>query len=107
MKDEKCFVCGSDVLPNSESYHWIVNRLQEQDLYLKEMEEYTSNLEFSKQFERFVGKIQDYPNSLLISLQSIDKQWQDSEEKLEKLMAIRRKKIDEKKRIDEQIEDVK
>ena len=81
--------------------------MKEQEDYLREMEEYTSNMEFSKQFERFVGKIQDYPNSLLISLESIDKQWKDSEDKLEKCMALRRKKIDEKKKLDEQIEDVK
>lgn len=107
LRDKKCYICGSDVLEDSVSYNWIVNRMKEQEDYLREMEEYTSNMEFSKQFERFVGKIQDYPNSLLISLESIDKQWKDSEDKLEKCMALRRKKIDEKKKLDEQIEDVK
>lgn len=107
LRDKKCYVCGSDVLEESESHYWIINRLKEQDEYLREMEEYTNNLEFSKLFERFVGKIQDYPNSLLISLDSIDKQWKNSEDKMEKYMALRRKKIEEKNKLDQQIEDVK
>lgn len=107
VRDKKCYVCGSDVLEGSTSHSWIVNRLKEQEDYLREMEDYTNNMEFSKQFERFIGKIQDYPSSLLISLSSIDKQWKDSEEKLEKYMALRRKKNEEKKKLDDQIEDVK
>lgn len=107
IRDKKCFVCGSDVVEGSVPHFWILNRLKEQEEYLREMEEYTDNMEFSKHFERFVGKIQDYPNSLLISLNSIDKQWKDSEDKLERLIALRRKKLDEKKKVDEQIEDIK
>lgn len=49
------------------------------------MEEYTSNMQLSKQFNMFVGKIQDYPDSLLISLSKIDKQWKDSEDELENI----------------------
>lgn len=94
-------------MEGSTSHNWIINRLKEQEEYLREMEDYTNNMEFSKQFERFIGKIQDYPSSLLISLSSIDKQWKDSEEKMEKYMALRRKKNDEKKKLDDQIEDVK
>lgn len=107
IRDKKCFVCGSEVVEGSVPHFWILNRLKEQEEYLREMEEYTDNMEFSKHFERFVGKIQDYPNSLLVSLNSIDKQWKDSEDKLERLIALRRKKLDEKKKVDEQIEDIK
>ncbi len=107
LRDGKCFVCGSDVSEGHAAYHWIVNRLKEQEEYLKEMEDYTNNMQFSKQFNMFIGKIQDYPDSLLISLSAIDKQWKDSEDKLEKYMAIRRKKLEEKKNLDEQIEEIK
>ena len=55
----------------------------------------------------FVGKIQDYPDSFLISLSKIDKQWKDSEDELEKFMAQRRRKQEEKRKLDEQIEEIK
>jgi DNA sulfur modification protein DndD len=107
LKYQKCFVCGSDVSEDSEARTWILNRIQDQDDFLREMEEYTSNLEFSKRFERFIGSIQDYPNSLRISLDSIDRQYFDSEQEIEKLQALRRRQTDKKKKLDEQIEDVK
>jgi len=107
LKDEKCFVCGTEVLEGSDAHKWIVTRLKEQELYLQEMEDYTSNLEFSKQFERFIGSIQDYPNSLQISLSSIDKQYTDSENSIEKHQAQKRKILEKKKKLDEDIEEVK
>jgi DNA sulfur modification protein DndD len=107
LRDKRCFICGSDTSEGTDAHSWVSNRMKEQEEYLREMEEYTNNMEFSKQFERFIGKIQDYPSSLLISLELIDKQWKDSEDKLEKMMAQRRKKLDDKKKLDEQIEDVK
>lgn len=107
VRDKQCFVCGSKVEEGNDAHAWIINRLQQQDEYLKEMEDYTNNMQFSKQFNMFVGKIQDYPDSLLISLSSIDKQWKDSEDRLDKLMALRRKKIDDKIALDKQIEEVK
>lgn len=107
VRDKQCFVCGSKVEEGNDAHSWIMNRLQQQDEYLKELEDYTNNMQFSKQFNMFVGKIQDYPDSLLISLSSIDKQWKDSEDKLDKLMALRRKKIEDKITLDKQIEEVK
>ena len=107
LKDKKCFVCGTEFSENDAPYHYITERLRLQEEYLKEMEEYTSNMQLSKQFNMFVGKIQDYPDSLLISLSKIDKQWKDSEDELEKYMAQRRRKQDEKRKLDEQIEDIK
>jgi DNA sulfur modification protein DndD len=107
LKNQKCFVCGSDVLEDSDARTWILNRIQNQDDFLREMEEYTSNLEFSKRFERFIGSIQDYPNSLHISLDSIDKQYFDSEEKIDKLQAQKRQYLEKKRKLDEQIEEVK
>ncbi|MFD2744162.1 MULTISPECIES: AAA family ATPase [Sphingobacterium] len=107
LKDEKCFVCGSEVKQDSDAYNWITQRLLEQQLYLQEMEEYTSNLEFSKQFERFVGSIQEYPNILNVSLNAIDKQYQDSEDEMEKLLAQRRVITEKKKKLDDEIDEVK
>ena len=107
LKDKKCFVCGTEFSEDDAPYHYITERLRLQEEYLKEMEEYTSNMQLSKQFNMFVGKIQDYPDSLLIFLSKIDKQWKDSEDELEKYMAQRRRKQDEKRKLDEQIEDIK
>lgn len=107
LKDKKCFVCGTEFSEDDAPYHYITERLRLQEEYLKEMEEYTSNMQLSKQFNMFVGKIQDYPDSLLISLSKIDKQWKDSEDGLERYMAQRRRKQDEKRKLDEQIEDIK
>ena len=107
LKDKKCFVCGTEFSENDAPYHYITERLRLQEEYLKEMEEYTSNMQLSKQFNMFVGKIQDYPDSLLISLSKNDKQWKDSEDELERYMAQRRRKQDEKRKLDEQIEDIK
>ena len=107
LKDKKCFVCGTEFSEDDAPYHYITERLRLQEEYLKEMEEYTSNMQLSKQFNMFVGKIQDYPDSLLISLSKIDKQWKDSEDELERYMAQRRRTQDEKRKLDEQIEDIK
>ncbi len=107
LKDKKCFVCGTEFTEGAPQYHYIMERLKLQEDYLKEMEEYTNNMQLSKQFNMFVGKIQDYPDSLLVSLSKIDKQWKDSENDLEKYLALRRKKLDEKQKLDEQIEEIR
>lgn len=107
LRDKKCFVCGTEFTEEDPQYHYIMERLRLQEDYLKDMEEYTNNMQLSKQFNMFVGKIQDYPDSLLISLSKIDKQWKDSEDDLEKYLALRRKKLDEKQKLDEQIEEIK
>jgi DNA sulfur modification protein DndD len=107
LRDKKCFVCGSDVSEGTAANDWILHRLKEQEEYLKEMEDYRNNMEFTKQFERFIGSIQDYPNSLLISLNSIEKQYSDSENHIEKLQAEKRQYLEKKRKLDEQIEEVK
>lgn len=107
LRDKKCFVCGTEFMEEDAPFHYIKERLRLQDEYLKDMEEYTNNMQLSKQFNMFVGKIQDYPDSLLISLSKIDKQWKDSEDALEKYMAKRRKLFEEKTNLDQQIEEVK
>lgn len=108
LENKVCYVCGSRVdSEHHEAVEYIKNRLRLQDEYLREMEEYKSNIEQSKQFNMFVGKIQDYPDSLLVSLKQIDKQYGDLEDKIEALLA-KRKRIQEKKRgLDEKMEEVK
>lgn len=108
LENKVCYVCGSRVDDeHHEAVEYIKNRLRLQDEYLREMEEYTSNLELSKQFNMFVGKIQDYPDSLLVSLSQIDKQYGDLEDRIEVLIS-KRKRIQEKKRgLDEKMEEVK
>lgn len=107
-KDHRCFVCGSPVdEDHPHAIEWIMNRLKMQEEYYKELEDYRNNMEFSKQFNMFVGKIQDYPDYLLRSLKGIDKQFQDIADDEEKLMALRKKQHDKKNELEKKIEDVK
>ena len=107
-KDHRCFVCGSPVdEAHPHAVEWIMNRLKMQEEYYKELEDYRNNMEFSKQFNMFVGKIQDYPDYLLRSLKGIDKQFQDIADDEEKLMALRKKQHDKKNELEKKIEDVK
>jgi DNA sulfur modification protein DndD len=103
----RCFVCGSDTSEGTDAHNWILNRIKEQEVFLRELEDYRNNMEFSKQFERFVGKIQDYPHSLCIALKEIDKQYNDSEEKIEKLMVQKRLLLDKKAKLNDEIEEIK
>ena len=52
----------------------------------------------------FVGKIQDYPDSVLRSLKGIDKQFQEIENEMDRLIAKRRKLHEKKNELDKQIE---
>ena len=107
-KDHRCFVCGSPVdEAHPHAVEWIMNRLKMQEEYYKELEDYRNNMEFSKQFNMFVGKIQDYPDYLLRSLKGIDKQFQDIADDEKKLMALRKKQHDKKNELEKKIEDVK
>lgn len=108
LHDHKCFVCGSPVdEKHPHAIEYIRKRLIAQDEYLKELDDYRNNLEFSKQFNMFIGRIQDYPDSLLITLNGIDKQFQNIEDDIEKLVARRKKKLDKKRELDLKIEDIK
>ena len=107
-KDHQCFVCGSPVdEAHPHAVGWIMNRLRMQEEYYKELDDYRNNMEFSKQFNMFVGKIQDYPDFVLRSLKGIDKQFQDTEEEMDRLIAKRRKFLEKKTELDKQIESVK
>jgi DNA sulfur modification protein DndD len=107
-KDHQCFVCGSPVdEAHPHAVEWIMNRLRMQEEYYKELDDYRNNMEFSKQFNMFVGKIQDYPDFVLRSLKGIDKQFQDTEEEMDRLIAKRRKYLGKKTELDKEIESVK
>ena len=107
-KDHRCFVCGSLVDDeHPDTVNWIRNRLRMQEEYYKELEDYRNNLEFSKQFNIFVGGILDYPEALLRNLSKIDKQYEESENEVEKLFARRNKEHEKKSLLDKKIEEVK
>ncbi len=107
-KDHKCFVCGSPVdEAHPHAVEWITNRLRMQEEYYKELDDYRNNMEFSKQFNMFVGKIQDYPDYVLRSLKGIDRQFQETEEEMDQLIAKRKKFLDKKNELDKEIEAVK
>ena len=107
-KDHQCFVCGSPVdEAHPHAVEWILNRLRMQEEYYKELDDFRNNLEFSKQFNMLVGKIQDYPDFVLRSLKGIDRQFQETEEKMDRLIAKRRKQLEKKTELDKQIENVK
>lgn len=106
--DHKCFVCGSPVdETHPDAVEWIKSRLRMQDEFLKAMDDYRNNMEFSKQFNMFIGRIQDYPDSLLVTLSGIDKQFKDIENESEKLFARRKKEQDKKRDLDAKIETIK
>lgn len=107
LKDQKCFVCGTEFTEKDEQYHYITERLKLQETFLKEMEDYHNNMQLSKSFNMFVGKIQDYPDSLIVSLSEIEKQYNDSEENMDKCLLKRKKLLAEKDILDKQIEDIK
>jgi DNA sulfur modification protein DndD len=107
-KDHQCFVCGSPVdEAHPHAVEWILNRLRMQEEYYKELDDFRNNLEFSKQFNMLVGKIQDYPDFVLRSLKGIDRQFQETEEEMDRLIAKRRKQLEKKTELDKQIENVK
>lgn len=107
-KDHQCFVCGSPVdEAHPHAVEWILNRLRMQEEYYKELDDYRNNLEFSKQFNMFVGKIQDYPDFVLRSLKGIDNQFQETEEEMDRLVAKRRKFHEKKTELDKQIDSIK
>ena len=108
LRDGVCYVCGSKV--DAEHQHaidYIKERLRLQEEYLQEMEEFKANLEISKRFNIFIGRIQDYPDSLLLSIGNIDKQFQESEDAAEKLSSQRKRVSDKLRELDEELEDVK
>lgn len=107
-KDHQCFVCGSPVdEAHPHAVEWILNRLRMQEEYYKELDDFRNNLEFSKQFNMLVGKIQDYPDFVLRSLKGIDRQFQETEEEMDRLIAKRRKQLEKRTELDKQIENVK
>ena len=107
LKDKKCFVCGTEFTEHDAAYHYIEERLRLQDEYLKEMEEYTNNLELSKQFNMFIGKIQDYPTNVTRTIGLIDDRYAKSEDAIDKLLAERSRCNAKMQELNNKIEEVK
>lgn len=108
LRDGVCYVCGSKV--DAEHQHaidYIRERLRLQEEYLQEMEDFKANLEISKRFNMFIGRIQDYPDTLLLPIGRIDKEFEETENAIEKLVS-KRKRVNEKLRdLDAKIAEVK
>lgn len=107
IEKKLCYICGSDVMPETKAFNTIIKRIKEQEEYFKELEEYTSNLSFNKKFERFIGSISDFPDNILVSLNAIDRNFEKSENEIEKLLQNRKILIERKKILDDKIADIK
>ena len=106
--DHKCFVCGCPVdEAHPERVQWIKDRIRMQEEFLREMDEYRQNLEQSAQFNSLLSKIQDYPDSLLVAVNDIDNNYIGIEERIEKLIARRRRFIAQKETYNKEIEEIK
>jgi len=100
-KDHQCFVCGSPVDDeHKKAVDWILNRIKAQEKYYQELDDYRNNLEQSKMFNMFVGKIQDYPDYLLRSVKNIDRHYQEIEDEIDKLIRLRKREHDKKAELD-------
>ena len=108
MRDGVCYVCGSKV--DAEHQHaidYIRERLRLQEEYLQEMEDFKTNLEISKRFNMFIGRIQDYPDTLLLPIGRIDKEFEETENEIEKLVSKRKRVIEKLRDLDAKISEVK
>ena len=107
-KDHRCYVCGCPVdEEHQERVDWIKERIRLQEDYLRQMEEYTSNLAESNKFKLFVGQIKDYPDQLLVSLSQIDKNYMKMEEETAKLQNKLKVLNDKRDKIEREIEEIK
>ena len=105
LEDGRCFVCGSAVDDeHKEAVDWILKRLQ----MLEQLEDERQRaFEISKRFDYLAHQIQDYPEYLLRSLSYIDRNYQDLEERTEKLLSDRKREHDLKIHYDNEIEEIK
>lgn len=107
-KDHVCFVCGCPIdEEHQERIDWIRRRIQMQEEFLKEMEEYKINASNSKRLDMLVGRIQDFPDRLLVSLNGIDQQYEKIEEEIENLQAKKHRERKKKEQLEQEIEDIK
>ena len=106
--DHKCFVCGCPVdEAHPERVQWIKERIRMQEEFLREMDEYRQNLEHSAQFNSLLSKIQDYPDTLIVAINEIDKNYQGIETKIEGLISKRRRILADKENYNKEIEEIK
>ena len=84
-----------------------MHRIEEQDAFFKEMEEYRANRDAATKFSMLVGRIQDYPDEIINALSMVQEQFQKSEETIEEKMALRKGKLDEKRGYDDEIAEIR
>jgi DNA sulfur modification protein DndD len=107
LSSGQCFVCGAPVHEGNEQYNWIIKRLHDQEEYLREKADFQANMQFMAQFHVFFGKISEFPEHLRIPLETIDKQWQESERAIERIRVVRNKKLEEFRKLQDKLDDVK
>lgn len=107
IQNHQCFVCGAKVEEGNDQYNWITRRMQEQDAFFREMEEYRNNREAITRFTLLVGRIQDYPDKIINAITMIKDQYLKSEEAIGENMEFRKGKLDEKRKYDEAIKEIK
>ena len=107
IRDHQCFVCGAHVEEGNERYEWIMHRIQEQEAFFKEMEEYRTNRDAAAKFSMLVGRIQDYPDEIIGALSMVQEQFERSEETIEENIALRKAKLEEKRGYDDEIAEIR
>lgn len=105
LEDGRCFVCGSLVDDeHKEAVNWILKRLH----MLEQLEdERQREFEISKRFDYLVHQIQEYPESLLRSLNYIDINYQEMEDEAEKKINQRKQQHELKIKYDAEIEEIR
>ena len=104
LRDQQCFVCGSNTSEGSEAFVWIKKRLEDQDNYLRELESYRSERDHNQKFIYFLGSLRDAPDILKVAIESIESQYRESEENIHNLKAKRNIAFNELRKIEEEID---
>jgi DNA sulfur modification protein DndD len=101
-----CYVCGSPVIIGNKAYDHIMSRIEAQDTYYKEMEQFKTYMEESKQFSIILGKVSEYPDEVSRKIVSIDQNISESEGKIGEYMIERNKKLQELNDVKDKIDEL-
>lgn len=107
LRTGKCFVCGSSTCDGTDAREYILRRIQEQEKYFQELEDYKNNLNQTKKFSLFIGKIQEYPSDVRRHLKNIDSQYKITQTDIHDLKLKRQRFKTQKDEYDEQIDVIK
>ena len=103
----RCYVCGSDCSEGTAGFKWVSERIKIQEEYNREKEDFESKMQMTLKISNLVGMVQDYPRSLLNVLSTIDKNYQRSEERGERIRTSRRSLFAQRQEIDNEIKKLK